>query len=301
MHRLPHQVPDQARRRLPPGPHRRPARARRTAGRRAAVRAVLADLRELAALRRPAQEPPAGPAARALQGQSPPPRTPRLRRAPRPGLPQMVRQDPRRSPRRPAPLAPRQPSASPRPTRPATPGNPSPPATPTTCPTPSGCCTSSPTGNAGTPHSPKPGPEPAARPRIFRQLGGRHDQPQRKAPTDRLLTVAEAADERISTSARFIRRLIAERRIAFVKLGRHVRHRPNPTSLEFIEAGRIASLNAAAMSGTTRRSRVMANKDGHRRFGSIRTAAVRPVPDPLSGPGRPVADRRRHLLEQASG
>ena len=38
------------------------------------------------------------------------------------------------------------PSASRRPTRPATRGNPSPPATPTTCPTPNGCCTSSPTG-----------------------------------------------------------------------------------------------------------------------------------------------------------
>ena len=39
---------------------------------------------------------------------------------------------------------------------------------------------------------------------------------------DRLLTVEEAA-ERMRTKPRFIRRLIAERRIAFVKLGRHVR------------------------------------------------------------------------------
>lgn len=37
-----------------------------------------------------------------------------------------------------------------------------------------------------------------------------------------LLTVDEAA-ERLGTSARFIRRLIAERRIAYTKLGRHVR------------------------------------------------------------------------------
>ena len=43
----------------------------------------------------------AGPAAGMLQGQGPPPRVPRLRRAPRAGLPQMVRQDPRRPPRRP--------------------------------------------------------------------------------------------------------------------------------------------------------------------------------------------------------
>jgi excisionase family DNA binding protein len=39
---------------------------------------------------------------------------------------------------------------------------------------------------------------------------------------ERLLTVEEAA-ERLGTSARFIRRLIAERRIAYTKLGRHVR------------------------------------------------------------------------------
>ena len=39
---------------------------------------------------------------------------------------------------------------------------------------------------------------------------------------DRLLTVAEAA-ERLGTGERFIRRLIAERRIRYVKLGRPVR------------------------------------------------------------------------------
>jgi excisionase family DNA binding protein len=39
---------------------------------------------------------------------------------------------------------------------------------------------------------------------------------------ERLLTVDEAAD-RLGTSTRFIRRLIAERRIAYTKLGRHVR------------------------------------------------------------------------------
>ncbi|MFJ2650446.1 excisionase family DNA-binding protein [Streptomyces sp. NPDC087420] len=40
--------------------------------------------------------------------------------------------------------------------------------------------------------------------------------------TDRLLAVEEAA-ERLGTGVRFVRRLIAERRIAFVKVGRHVR------------------------------------------------------------------------------
>lgn len=39
---------------------------------------------------------------------------------------------------------------------------------------------------------------------------------------DELLTVAEAA-ELLGTSARFPRRLITERRITFVRVGRHVR------------------------------------------------------------------------------
>jgi excisionase family DNA binding protein len=43
-----------------------------------------------------------------------------------------------------------------------------------------------------------------------------------KTDTDRLLTVGEAA-ERLGTSVRFPRRLIAERRIRFVRVGRHVR------------------------------------------------------------------------------
>ena len=40
--------------------------------------------------------------------------------------------------------------------------------------------------------------------------------------SDRLLTVAEVA-EILRTSERFPRRLIAERRIEFVRIGRHVR------------------------------------------------------------------------------
>jgi excisionase family DNA binding protein len=39
---------------------------------------------------------------------------------------------------------------------------------------------------------------------------------------DKLLTVEEAA-ERLGTSVRFVRRLVFERRIAYTKLGRHVR------------------------------------------------------------------------------
>ncbi len=54
---------------------------------------------------------------------------------------------------------------------------------------------------------------------------------------DKLLTVEQAA-EHLGTSTRFIRRLIAERRIAFNKLGRHVRL--STTDLDtFIQAGRV--------------------------------------------------------------
>jgi len=67
---------------------------------------------------------------------------------------------------------------------------------------------------------------------------------------ERLLTV-EAAAERLSTSPRFIRRLIAERRIEFVKVGRHVRISESALA-DFIEAGKISPLTAAAMRRATK-------------------------------------------------
>jgi excisionase family DNA binding protein len=54
---------------------------------------------------------------------------------------------------------------------------------------------------------------------------------------DTLLTVDQAA-ERLGTSVRFVRRLIAERRIAYVKLGRHVRIAAEDLEA-FIVAGRV--------------------------------------------------------------
>jgi excisionase family DNA binding protein len=53
---------------------------------------------------------------------------------------------------------------------------------------------------------------------------------------EQLLTV-DAAAERLMTSVRFVRRLIAERRIEFVKVGRHVRISESALA-EFIDAGR---------------------------------------------------------------
>lgn len=52
-----------------------------------------------------------------------------------------------------------------------------------------------------------------------------------------LLTVDQAA-ERLGTRPRFIRRLIAERRITFVKLGAHVRLDTADLD-EFVKAGRV--------------------------------------------------------------
>lgn len=55
---------------------------------------------------------------------------------------------------------------------------------------------------------------------------------------DRLLTVAEVADL-LNTSERFPRRLIEERRITFVRLGRKVRI-PESAVQEFIASGVVA-------------------------------------------------------------
>jgi excisionase family DNA binding protein len=53
----------------------------------------------------------------------------------------------------------------------------------------------------------------------------------------KLLTVAEAADQ-LGTSVRFVRRLIAERRIAYVRVGRHVRIAEADLA-SFVAAGRV--------------------------------------------------------------
>jgi excisionase family DNA binding protein len=57
---------------------------------------------------------------------------------------------------------------------------------------------------------------------------------------DKLLTVKQAA-ERLNTSVRFPRRLIAERRITFVRVGRNVRI-PESALDEFIRAGVVAPI-----------------------------------------------------------
>ena len=62
---------------------------------------------------------------------------------------------------------------------------------------------------------------------------------QAKSPAaERLLTPSEVAAI-LGTSERFPRRLIAERRIEFVRVGRHVRISESALAV-FIEAGRVA-------------------------------------------------------------
>jgi excisionase family DNA binding protein len=68
-----------------------------------------------------------------------------------------------------------------------------------------------------------------------------------------LLTVEQAA-ERLNTKPRFVRRLIAERRIEFHKVGRHVRISESALAA-FIEAGRIEPMEA---SGIWRQNRQVA-------------------------------------------
>ena len=61
---------------------------------------------------------------------------------------------------------------------------------------------------------------------------------------DTLLTVDHAA-ERLGTSVRFVRRLIFERRIAYVKVGRHVRITSRDLDA-FIAGGRVDALRREA-------------------------------------------------------
>jgi excisionase family DNA binding protein len=58
-----------------------------------------------------------------------------------------------------------------------------------------------------------------------------------RPPAQRLLTVAEAA-EVLNTTERFPRRLIEQRRIRFVRVGRHIRI-PESALREFIAAGLV--------------------------------------------------------------
>ncbi len=133
--RLPHKIPHQKRRagrRPRRARHRRPTRPYPPAPRRTSPHAVLPALRDMAALRHPTQRHPTLPHPRPMHRQGTQARTPGHRRTPRPGLPKMVQQDPRRSPGRTRRIR----SATPRtgryPTSPRPPRRPLPVGTPRT-------------------------------------------------------------------------------------------------------------------------------------------------------------------------
>jgi excisionase family DNA binding protein len=67
---------------------------------------------------------------------------------------------------------------------------------------------------------------------------------------ERLLTISQVA-ALLGTSERFPRRLVAERRIEFVKVGRHVRIRESALA-DFITAGRVEPLSVADVWRATR-------------------------------------------------
>jgi excisionase family DNA binding protein len=85
-----------------------------------------------------------------------------------------------------------------------------------------------------------------ARPSPQRTFGDCVDRTVEGGSTMSLLSVEEAA-ERLGTSPRFIRRLIAERRMAFTKLGRHVRIDTKDIDA-FIAAGRVEPLQPSEVS-----------------------------------------------------
>ena len=112
----------------------------------------------------------------------------------------------------------------------------------------------------------------ARRTPIRRSFGNREGSMSkgiRSATVAEQLLSVEAAAERLDTTPRFIRRLIAERRIEYHKVGRHVRISESALAA-FIEAGKVPPLTAADLRPETEGGGLMANKDGHRRFGNVR-------------------------------
>jgi excisionase family DNA binding protein len=75
-----------------------------------------------------------------------------------------------------------------------------------------------------------------------------------------LLDVNEVA-RRLGTEPRFVRRLIAERRIEFHKLGRHVRI-SEAALADFIKAGRVEPLTAAGIRSRARGAALWLTKMG---------------------------------------
>lgn len=107
-------------------------------------------------------------------------------------------------------------------------------------------CSPFPAATSSVPAVVRAGRRPRRSRTVVPRLAGRHlmagTTSERAALTGRhdpLLTVAQAGDY-LGTGERFVRRLIAQRRITYVKLGKYVRLQRS-TLDDFIEAGRVAS------------------------------------------------------------
>jgi excisionase family DNA binding protein len=68
---------------------------------------------------------------------------------------------------------------------------------------------------------------------------------------DELLTVEETADL-LKTSVRFVRRLIAERRVPYTKVGKYVRLYRSDVDA-FVESGRVESMTGSDVWRSVRR------------------------------------------------
>jgi excisionase family DNA binding protein len=122
---------------------------------------------------------------------------------------------------------------------------------------------------------------------------------QIRQPVERLLTVGQVA-ELLGTTERFPRRLIAERRIRFVRVGRHVRI-PETALVEFIESGLVEPVPAS----THRRAGLWATRQaaavGSALSVSCGLVSGRRGTEALTGSCAPLATRSRPRRTPKSG
>jgi excisionase family DNA binding protein len=124
-------------------------------------------------------------------------------------------------------------------------GNVPPPQTPT-C-RPARCCSSmpSPSDNGGKPSTPPHNSPQADHHQVTTVRQPAIKPPERRETMQNYLTVLEAAAY-LNTSERFVRRLIAERRIAFHRVGRYVRFARSDLDA-WLLAGRVEPITVAAV------------------------------------------------------
>jgi excisionase family DNA binding protein len=107
---------------------------------------------------------------------------------------------------------------------------------------------------------------------------------------DRLLTVDQAG-ELLNTGPRFVRRLIAERRIEFVHVGRHVRISESAL-LRFVEAGSVPVMPIPTLA---------VHESGSATLRQPAAAAFRAISGALYRPRRSTADRSSDFSQPDAG